>query len=133
MMSIQEILHKVSSISNDNQEYIVFEDDTNKCYFGKDKTGHIAFLIESSSPNISPLCQETKSLSFVFNKRCKLVCNGECKRKVIIICKPIRPRIIGRVDINALNAMRIGLKQMFQAIKVIPADIDIFTILVFWL
>ena len=89
MMSIQEILDKVSSISNDNQEYVVFEDDTNKCYFGKDKTGHIAFLIESSSPNISPLCQETKSLSFVFNKRCKLVCNGECKRKVMhaLTCK----------------------------------------------
>lgn len=89
MKSIQEILDKISSISNDNQEYVVFEDDTNKCYFGKDKTGHIAFLIESSSPNISPLCQETKSLSFVFNKRCKLVCNGECKRKVMhaLTCK----------------------------------------------
>lgn len=62
MMSIQEILDKISSISNDNQEYVVFEDDTNKCYFGKDKTGHIAFLIESSSPNISPLCRKQNLL-----------------------------------------------------------------------
>ena len=37
MKSIQEILDKISSISNDNQEYVVFEDDTNKCYFGKEE------------------------------------------------------------------------------------------------
>ena len=88
-MSNQEIMDKVNSINNDTQEYVVFEDDSNKCYFGKDKTGHIAFLIESSSPNILPLYQETKSLSFVFNKHCKLVCNGENKRKVmhILTCK----------------------------------------------
>lgn len=92
-MDCKEILDKINLIHNNTQEYIVFADESNNCFFGKDKTGHVAFLIESLTPNIAAIQQETKSLSFTFNKHCKVTSDGKCAYKVMhsLVCKEDEP------------------------------------------
>lgn len=51
------------------QTYEVFSVDES-CYFGKDKDNYVVFMIPSLMTRIAPVYQETRSLSFAFNKKC---------------------------------------------------------------
>lgn len=70
--------------------YAVFlADDTKECYFGKDSDGNIVFMIPSTLTRIAPVSQETKSLKFVFNKKCFFLLGETIQSRVmhVLVCK----------------------------------------------
>lgn len=71
-MNIKDILDKINSINILPENYLMFQIDPKYCYFGKDVDSNVVFMIESSTPKIPAIRQETKSLRFVFNQKCIL-------------------------------------------------------------
>lgn len=71
-MMVKEIYEKICNIETPFNNYLVFKVDESNCYFGKDAEGNIVFMMESSAPSVPSVYQETKSLRFIFNQRCKL-------------------------------------------------------------
>ncbi len=88
-MEINEIFEKIKSISVPKTNYIVFWAENKQCLFGKDCEGKVVFLLPSHSTKMLPLCQETKSLRFAFNKKCSFELDDRTDTKVmhILTCK----------------------------------------------
>ena len=59
------------------------------CFFGKDSDGNVVFMMKSSSPKVLSIHQETKSLRFVFNKKCIMQSEGFKETEVmhVLTCK----------------------------------------------
>ena len=87
-MKTCDIVDKINAI-NPNNNYLVFYDEQDNCYFGKDQNDNIVYMLESNSPNVPAVCQETKSLRFIFNDKCIFVCDGTSYKKTmhIMMCK----------------------------------------------
>ena len=68
-MEIREILKALQDKHITDQPYEVFLVD-NTCYFGKDYNNNVVFMIPSRVTKVMPICQETRSLRFAFNKKC---------------------------------------------------------------
>lgn len=88
-MKYNDIVSKVKEIQTPSSDYIVFKTDNNKCYYGIDSQNHVVFLIISKLKNQKTICQETKSLTFLYNKPCKFVIDGEIKKEAmhLLICR----------------------------------------------
>lgn len=88
-MNNKEIFDKFNSIITPINNYLVFQVEESNQYFGKDIDGNIVFMMKSSSPRISPVHQETKSLRFIFNKKCVLQFVGKTDIGVmhVLTCK----------------------------------------------
>ncbi len=88
-MNNKEIFERINSIIVPSANYLVFQIESNNCFFGKDAEGNVVFMMCSPSPRIPAVHQETKSLKFVFNKKCILQCNGTTETKImhVLTCK----------------------------------------------
>lgn len=88
-MSNENIYKKIESICIFDSDYMVFGVDKNKCYYGKKRNGEIVFMIPSNSIKINSVCQETKSLLFHYNKRCRFSLEGVPTEKImhVLVCK----------------------------------------------
>lgn len=70
--------------------YAVFPvNNTRECYFGKDRDGNTVFMIPSTVAQVAPVCQETKSLKFAFNKKCTFLLDETTQTRVmhVLVCK----------------------------------------------
>lgn len=87
-MSSKDILNTLKSISVSEEQYEMFSLD-NICFFGKDSDGNIAFMLPSQYVRVAPMCQETRSLRFAFNKKCSFRSEGITETKVVhlLTCK----------------------------------------------
>lgn len=88
-MNNKEILERINAIATPLKNYLMFREESSNYLFGKDFEGNIVFMLESSSPNVASIHQETKSLRFVLNKKCTLQCNDEVTVKImhVLTCK----------------------------------------------
>ncbi len=88
-MNSFEIVNNINKIDVVTAEYLVFPTDDERVFYGKDKDGNAVFIMKSNDAKQFPLCQETKSLRFYFNKRCVLEEAGVTEDKVVhaLICK----------------------------------------------
>ena len=88
-MKIEEILERISQIGHTDENYLVFQTETDGCFFGKNHDGHVVFMIKSNSPMVPPVNQETKSLRFSFNKKCLFTCNNNSEKNTmhVLTCK----------------------------------------------
>lgn len=88
-MRNEDILNKLNELHNDSDSYLMFQVEDKNYYFGKDRNGNIVYMMDSFSPKIPSICQETHSLFFVFNKRCCITCDEKTEHKVMhtIVCK----------------------------------------------
>ena len=88
-MNNKEIFEKINSIIIPSENYLVFQVETSNCFFGKDSDGNVVFMMNSLSPKIPSIQQETKSLKFIFNKKCILQFGGSKKTEVmhVLTCK----------------------------------------------
>ena len=88
-MDNQEIIAKVSSMVIPDTDYIVFSPNNENYYYGLDKDGCVVFMIVSTSSKHHPMCQETKSLRFDYNKTCHFDVEGIIQEKVmhVLVCK----------------------------------------------
>ena len=68
-MKVEEIYKRIKEIQVLNDEYSVFDAGNSNCYFGKDYDNNTVFMIDSSTPNLMPILQETKSLKLLMNKK----------------------------------------------------------------
>lgn len=87
-MDNSAIFDKIKKITTPQEGYLVFRVDNDECFFGKDASNNIVFMLESRS-QLSPITQSTKSLSFCFNKNCQLILDGQKESKImhILLCK----------------------------------------------
>lgn len=84
-VAILERLKRKSSIDNIFEVFVV----DNACYFGKDKSNNIVFMILSKCERVSPINQETRSLQFAFNRKCTFRIGDTIDTKIVhlLICK----------------------------------------------
>ena len=88
-MNNKEIIERINNIVVPCENYLMFRVESGNCYFGKDFEGNINFMMESSSPKIPAIHQETRSLRFIFNKKCILQFNDTTVTKMmhVLTCK----------------------------------------------
>lgn len=88
-MKVEEIYKRIKEIKVFNEEYSVFDAGNSYSYFGKDSDNNIVFMIDSSTPNLMPVLQETKSLKLLMNKKVMVSDNKNSIDKVahIFLCK----------------------------------------------
>ena len=88
-MNSQEIIKGINEIGEVKSEYLVFPVNDENVLYGKDKDGNAVFIMRSHDEKQLPLCQETKSLRFFFNKKCKLEEENNTREEVahILVCK----------------------------------------------
>lgn len=114
-----EIRKKLSEMAVPLNNYLVFQTDIAGNFFGKDKDGRVVFMIESKAPLVPSVNQETKSLKFVFNKRCILQCGSESKNEMmhVLICKDNKEESISTFIrlTRAFAAIEDGQDQYFFA------------------
>ncbi len=87
-MDCKEIFDILTQKNALDQTYEVFEVN-DACFFGKDHNNNVVFMIPSMLDRITPVYQETRSLSFAFNKKCTFR-NGaseETKTVHMLTCK----------------------------------------------
>lgn len=88
-MEVNDLISEIQTLGRPKQfnEYNLLKLDEN-IYYGIDKNDCISFLVESTIPNVYPVIQETKYLSFSFNIIAKIIINGESinKRVHILTC-----------------------------------------------
>jgi hypothetical protein len=77
------IFNKLNAIELPKTNYIVFNVNNTRGYFGKDEKGNVVFMLPSSSNKIIPVYQETKYLKFAFNKKCTFIINGDAETKIM--------------------------------------------------
>ena len=77
-MEANEILDRIQTlkIPKEDDEYSLFRLEEKNIYYGIDKNNHISFLVESQTPNVHTIVQETKCLNFGFNIKAKIITNG---------------------------------------------------------
>lgn len=82
------IFEKIQAIEHPAECAVVFSDG-DYSYFGKDRENNTVFMIVSRSSKILPVFQETHSLSFSFNKKCRFIYNEEVNEKAmhVLTCK----------------------------------------------
>lgn len=89
-MKNNEIMEKIQEleIPKENNEFNLFQLEDEKIYYGIDKNNNISFLMESITPNVTTIIQETKYLNFSFNVSSKIMINGEKidKKMHILTC-----------------------------------------------
>lgn len=83
------ILEKIKTIPCPNEGFCAFWTDDYKSLYGKDSENNIVFMLPSATPKLAVLQQETRALSFTFNKRCLLNIEGNLNRAIMhtIVCK----------------------------------------------
>lgn len=83
------ILEKINAIPCPQNGFYVFWTDDKKSLYGKDSDNNIVFMLPSTSPKLAVLQQETRALSFTFNKRCLLDIEGNIEHAIMhsIVCK----------------------------------------------
>ena len=88
-MKNKDICTKIDIIYDIPTDYVVFSVDENKCYYGKNRSGEIVFMIPSKSAKSNSFCQETKALLFYNNKKCTFTLDGipVTKTMHIFVCK----------------------------------------------
>ena len=88
-MNSREIITGINEILSVGTEYVVFPTDDESILYGKDQDGNAVFLMKSHDTKQMPMCQETRSLRFFFNKKCVLEESGISKEEVahILVCK----------------------------------------------
>lgn len=88
-MDSMDILNKLNEIDLPTTNYLVFNVNNTRGYFGKDEKGNVIFMLPSSSSKISPVYQETKSLKFAFNKKCTFIIDGNAETRImhLLTCK----------------------------------------------
>lgn len=82
-MDSKTILEKIKDKTAVLQTYEVFPVENNSCFFGKDNSNNVIFMIISNMPKMPPIYQETKSLKFAFNKRCTFKSDTNIENKVV--------------------------------------------------
>jgi len=87
-MDSKVILNLIRNVSKPADGYMAFTNN-GECYFGLDNNGFLVFMMPSSFPNILPMTQNTNSLQFDFNKKCRLKINNQDKYKTmhVLTCK----------------------------------------------
>lgn len=87
-MDSKTIFERLKEKGPSGQTYEVFAVDE-ACYFGKDKDNNFIFMIPSLNAKVAPVYQETRSLRFIFNKKCTFCNNDTVETKVVhlLICK----------------------------------------------
>lgn len=87
-MDSKTIFDRLKTKNPSGQTYEVFSADE-ACYFGKDKDNYVVFMIPSLMTRIAPVYQETRSLRFVFNKKCTFCHDDIVETKVVhlLTCK----------------------------------------------
>lgn len=125
-MNNEEIFNKISGINTPIKDYLVFQVAQSNQYFGKDVDENIVFMMKSSSPKITPIHQETKSLRFIFNKRCILQFDGRTESEVmhVLTCKERDPekikafiRLTKSFSINDSGLDQYYLAKLFSSIS----------------
>jgi len=88
-MNSREIVNSIKEIGAVSVDYVVFPTDDEKILYGKDNDGNAVFIMRSHDAKQYPLCQETKSLRFYFNKKCILEEAGVSKDEIahVLVCK----------------------------------------------
>lgn len=88
-MNNKEVLDKINTIQNPSKNFLMFQTHDNGCYFGKDQEGNVVYMIHSRVPNIPAVNQETRSLRFIFNKKCVFECDNveSLKTMHVLTCK----------------------------------------------
>lgn len=81
-MDSRKIFNILKEKKTSEQPYEVFPVD-DSCYFGKDHDNNVVFMIPSRLVRVAPVYQETNSLQFAFNKKCKFQ-NGELIEEKIV-------------------------------------------------
>ena len=71
-MRVDEIYNRLNEIKIFNDGYSVFDTENLNSYFGRDNKNNTVFMMDSSSPNKLPICQETKTLKLLTNKKVKI-------------------------------------------------------------
>lgn len=88
-MDRNEILERINKIPCPENGFYVFWTEDRKSLYGKDSENNIVFMLPSASPRLAVLQQETRALSFTFNKRCLLDIEGKQEHAIMhsIVCK----------------------------------------------
>ena len=88
-MDNKAIIEKINNIPSPESGYYMFWTNDYKSLYGRDAQNNIVFMLPSASPNLSILQQETRSLSFIFNKKCLLTIDGDQQQKKmhVLVCK----------------------------------------------
>lgn len=87
-MEVNEIIKKIQELVQPDKisEYNLFQvNREKKTYYGIDSNNNISFLVESSTPNIHSIVQETRYLSFGFNVEASILFDGKCSDKKVHI------------------------------------------------
>ncbi len=88
-MTSREILSEIKRLGDVKNEYLVFPINDENIFYGKDKDGNAVFIMRSHDQKQLPLCQETRSLKFFFNKHCTLEEENNTQDEVahVLVCK----------------------------------------------
>ncbi len=88
-MNSREIIENINEITAIQSEYVVFPADSEEICYGKDREGNAVFVMRSHDSKQMSLCQETKSLRFLFNKKCILEEEGVISEEIVhvLVCK----------------------------------------------
>ena len=125
-MNNKDIFEKIYSLIVPSTNYLVFQVESNNCFFGKDAEGNVVFMMRSSSPKIPTVHQETKSLKFVFNQKCILQCNGvtEIQTMHVLTCKGAEKekinafiRLTNSFSVNEIEGDQYYLAKLFSSIS----------------
>lgn len=87
-MDSREVYDMIRTKTATDQPYEVFAVD-NLCFFGKDSKNNVVYMIPSMFERVAPVYQETRSLSFAFNKKCVFRHGDLVETKIvhILTCK----------------------------------------------
>lgn len=88
-MNSREIVKSINEIDTIKTDYVVFPTDDENVLYGKDHDGNAVFVLQSHDKKQFPMCQETQSLRFFFNKKCVLEEAGVSKEEIVhvLTCK----------------------------------------------
>lgn len=89
-MDNKDILERINSTPIPESGFYMFCTNDHRSLYGRDAQNYIVFMLPSTSPNLSILQQETRSLSFIFNKKCLLTIDGgqqQVKMMHVLVCK----------------------------------------------
>ena len=109
-----------------NDCYNVFQINNHEyeAYIGKDTNGNVVFMIPSSTPNLLPQYQQTKSLRFAFNQKCVINNCGEEQTMHILLCKENTYekisafiRLTSAFSVSNMNRNQEYLSKLFNAIS----------------
>lgn len=110
-MQYQKTVDTILRMRALDSKYAVITDDSNKFFWGKNIDENVVFMIKSDDPKIRSLVQETKDLSFCYNRKCTFSIGDYNETNVmhILTCKAS--------DVEQIKAF-VRLTQAFSATNV---------------